>query len=142
MFKFYVVDIVPGVQFIDWSWPTMEPKNVFIKFIWEDYKKYKNLTIYLMLLGTLVKKRRNIFFQIFIAFLEYLNFIHLHFHETVSMLAISIGRVTRENEEFFKKNSNANLYIFWTHCVTWFLDRELGIKMFYYLGSYFWCFLF
>ena len=33
MFKFYVVDIVPGVQFIDWSWPTMEPKNVFINCI-------------------------------------------------------------------------------------------------------------
>jgi len=37
------------------------------------------------------------------AFLEYLNFIHLHFHQTVPMLAISKGRATRENEEFLKE---------------------------------------
>ena len=36
-------------------------------------------------------------------FLEYLNFIHLHFHETVSMLAILNGRATLENEEFLKR---------------------------------------
>ena len=37
------------------------------------------------------------------AFLEYLNFILLHFLETVSMHAISKGRATRENEEFVKR---------------------------------------
>ena len=36
-------------------------------------------------------------------------------------------------KNFFLKNSNATLYRFWTHWVTWFLDRELGVKMFFYL---------
>ena len=58
-----------------------------------------------MLLDTLFEKKEKDIFPDFMAFSEYLNFIHFHFLETVSMLTILKVKI-------FRKNSNATLYRF------------------------------